>query len=129
MESPREVLVIYRLKFKSKDDFEKGAKTLRFGQNMAKYLESLQTSLGLQQSQPNYPMTRPPEINICQDDLVIYICSYEYEQRGKGMPITNFMTGERSETMPPFHYYYYEQFLRGTFGTIAEVTVTREKCS
>jgi hypothetical protein len=130
MESPREVLVIYRLKFKSKDDFDKAVQTLRFGQNMGKYLESLQTSLRLQQSQPNYPMIRPPEINICQDDLVIYICSYEYEQRRKGSPITNIMTEGMAETMPPFpHYYYYEPFLRGTFGTVADVTVTTEKYS
>jgi hypothetical protein len=131
MKSPKEVLVIYRLKFKSKDDFEKGAQTLRFGQKMGKYLESLQTSFRLQQSQPNYPMIRPPEINICQDDLVIYICSYEYEQRRKGSPITNIMTEGMAGTMPPFphYYYYYEPFLRGTFGTVADLTVTTEKYS
>src|SRR5919108_1612915 len=128
MESPREVLVIYRLKFKSKDDFEKAAQTLRFGQKMSIYLESLQASLRLQQSQPNYPMIRPPEINICQDDLVIYICSYEYVQRRKGLPTTNIMTEGMAETMLPFpHYsYYYEPFLRGTFGRVADLTVTRE---
>jgi hypothetical protein len=128
MESPKEVLVIYRLKFKSKDDFEKGAQTLRFGQSMAKYLDSLQISLGLQQSQPNYPMIKPPEINICQDDNVIYICSYEYEQRGEGSRITNIMTGGTADTMPSFPYYY-EPFLRGSFGTVAEVRVTTEKSS
>jgi hypothetical protein len=129
MKSPKEVLVIYRLKFKSKDDFEKGAQTLRFGQKMGKYLESLQTSLRLQQSQPNYPMISPPEINICQDDLVIYICSYEYEQRRRGSLITNIMSEGMPETMPSFPHYYYEPFLRGTFGTVADLTVTTEKYS
>jgi hypothetical protein len=129
MESPREVLVIYRLKFKSRYDFDKAAQTLRFGQKMAKYLESLQTSLRLRQSQPNYPMIAPPEINICQDDLVIYICSYEYVQRRKPSPITNMMTEGMAETMPsfPHNYCYYDPFLRGTFGTVADLTVTIEK--
>jgi hypothetical protein len=77
-------------------------------------------------------MIRPPEINICQDDLVIYICSYEYKQRRKCSPITNIMTEGMAETMPPFphyYYYYYEPFLRGTFGTVADLTVTTEKYS
>jgi|SRR5919109_31402 hypothetical protein len=132
MESPREVLVIYRLKFKSKDDFEKAAQTLRFGQKMGIYLESLQASLRLQQSQPNYPMIRPPEINICQDDLVIYICSYEYDvQHRKGFRTTSIMTQDMADTIPPFaHYsYYYEPFLRATFGTVADLTVTAEEYS
>ena len=131
MESPREVLVIYRLKFKSKDDFEKAAQTLRFGQKMGIYLESLQVSLRLQQSQPNYPIIRPPEINICQDDLVIHICSYEYDvRRRKGLPTTNIMTEGKAETMLPFpHYSYYEPFLRGTFGRVADLTVTTEEYS
>jgi hypothetical protein len=129
MEKPREVLVIYRLKFKSKDDFEKATQTLRFGQNIGKYIESLQASFGLQQPQPNYPMIRPPEINICQDDLVIYICSYEFEQPGKDSPIKNIMTGKMAETIPPFPYYYYEPFLRTTFGRVADVSVTTGKSS
>jgi hypothetical protein len=128
MEKPREVLVIYRLKFKSKDDFEKAAQMLRFGQNMGKYIESLQTAFGLQQPQPNYTMIRPSEINICQDDLVIYICSYEFEQHRKDSAIKNIMTGEMAESMPPFPYYY-EPFLRATFGTVADVRVTTGKSS
>ena len=124
MEKPREVLVIYRLKFKSKEDFEKAAETLRFGQNMGKYLESLQMSLGLQQSQPNYySLIRSPEINICRDDLVIYVCSHEYEQREKGLPITNIITEGMGDTISPLHYY--EPFLKARFGAVAEVRVTR----
>src|SRR5215216_4112320 len=79
MEKPKETLVIYRLKFKSEHDFEKAVQTLRFGQNMGKYIESLQRSFALQRPQLNYPMTTttPPEVNFCKDDLVIYLCSYE----------------------------------------------------
>jgi hypothetical protein len=128
MEKPREVLVIYRLKFKSKDDFEKATQTLTFGENIGKYIESLQTSFGLRKPQLNYPMIRPPEINICQDDLVIYICSFEFEQPRKDSPIKNIMTGEMAQTMPPFPYYY-EPFLRATFGTVADMSITRGKSS
>ena len=128
MERPREVLVIYRLKFKSKDDFEKAKQTLRFGQNMGKYIESLQTSFGLGQPQPNYPMIRPPEINICQDDLVIYICSYEFEQPRKDSPIKNIMTREMAHTMPSFPYYY-EPFLRATFGAVVDMRITTGRSS
>jgi hypothetical protein len=74
-------------------------------------------------------MISPPEINICQDDLVIYICSYEYEQRRRGSLITNIMSEGMPETMPSFPHYYYEPFLRGTFGTVADLTVTTEKYS
>ena len=74
MEKPKETLVIYRLKFKSEHDFEKAVQILRFGQNMGKYIESLQRSFALQRPQLNYPMTTttPPEVNFCKDDLVIY---------------------------------------------------------
>jgi hypothetical protein len=53
MEKRKEILVIYRLKFKSEHDFEKAVQTLRFGENMGKYLESLQRSFGLERLQPN----------------------------------------------------------------------------
>lgn len=128
MDTTSEVLVIYRIKFKSKDDFEKAAQVLRFGQNMGNYLESLQKSLGLSQSQPNYPMIRPPEINICQDDLIIYVCSYEYGRRKKGSVISNNMAGAFSETIPPFPYYY-EAFLKGTLGGVSDLTITTDKGS
>jgi len=121
-----EVLVIYRLKFKSEQDFEKAAETFRFGQNMGKYLESLQGSFGLQRPQPNNPnnpMTNPPEINFCKDDLVIYICSYEFGRSTKGSPNRDIVTEGIAESMPRFPYYY-ELFLKGTFGSIAEVSIT-----
>ncbi len=129
MENPREYLVIYRLKFKSKDSYDKAIQTLRFGQRMGRYIESLQTSLRLQQSGPNYPTIKPPEINICQDDLVIYICSHEYMHSRQDSPVTNMMTQRMAETMPlfPQYHYYYEPFLRGIFGTVADLTVTTEK--
>jgi hypothetical protein len=128
MKNLSESLIIYRLKFKSKNSFDNAIQTLRFGQRMARYLESLQTSLRLEQSEPNYPTIKPPEINICQDDLVIYICSHEYTQGRQGSPITDITTERMAETMPLFPYYhYYEPFLRGIFGTNAELTVTTEK--
>jgi hypothetical protein len=95
---------------------------------MGRYLESLQASLRLQQSEPNYPMIKPPEINICQDDLVIYVCSYEYIRGRQGSPITNIMTERMAEATPLFpRHYYYEPLLRGIFGTVADLSVTTEK--
>jgi hypothetical protein len=118
----KEVLVIYRLKFKSEHDFEKAVQTFRFGQNMGEYLESLQRSFGLQRRQPNYPMITPPEINFCKDDLVIYLCSNELGHYAKGSPTTNITMKEIAESMPGFPYYY-EVFLKGTFGSIADVSI------
>jgi hypothetical protein len=84
----KEVLVIYRLKFKSEHDFQNAVQTFGFGQNMAKYLESLQGSFGLQRPQPNYPGVTPPrkghQIEIfslkeshrgCHDFRIIMNCS------------------------------------------------------
>jgi hypothetical protein len=116
------VLVIYRLKFKSEHDFEKAVQTFRFGQNMGEYLESLQRSFGLQRPQPSYPVITPPEINFCKDDLVIYVCSYELGHYTKGSPTTNMTMKEMAERMPRFPYYY-EVFLNGTFGSIADVSI------
>ena len=122
MEKPKEVLVIYRLKFKSEHNFEKAAQTLSFGQNMGNYLESLRRSFSLQRPQPDYPMITPPEINFCKDDLVIYVCSYELRQYMKGSANTDIITQGIAERMPRFPYYY-ELFLKGTFGTTAEISV------
>jgi hypothetical protein len=116
------VLVIYRLKFKSEHDFEKAVQTFRFGQNMGEYLESLQRSFGLQRPQLNYPVITPPETNFCKDDLVIYVCSYELGHYTKGSPTTNMTMKEMAERMPRFPYYY-EVFLNGTFGSIADVSI------
>jgi hypothetical protein len=118
----KDVLVIYRLKFKSEHDFQKAVQTLGFGQNMGKYLESLQGSFGLQRLQPNYPMVTPPEINFCKDDLVIYVCSYELAQSTKGSPNRDIFTEGIAQRMPRFPYYY-ELFLKGTFGSVAEVSI------
>jgi hypothetical protein len=122
MEKRKEVLVIYRLKFKSEHDFETAVQTLSFGQNMGKYLDSLQRSFGLQRAQPNYPEVIPPEINFCKNDLVIYVCSYELRQYTKGSTTTDIMIEGMAERMPRFPYYY-ELFLKGTFGSIAEISL------
>jgi hypothetical protein len=116
------VLVIYRLKFKSEHDFERAVQTFTFGQNMGEYLESLQRSFGPQRPQPNYPAITPPEINFCKDDLVIYVCSYELGHYTKGSPTTNMTMKEMAERMPRFPYYY-EVFLKGAFGSIADVSI------
>jgi hypothetical protein len=118
----RETLVIYRLKFKSEHDFEKAVQTLQFGQNMGKYLESLRRSFGLQRSQPNYPMVTPPEINFCKEDLIIYVCSYEVGQYVKGsrsMDVLGEGVAHRMARLP----YYYEVFLKSTFGSTADIKI------
>lgn len=118
----REILVIYRLKFKSEHDFEKAVKTLQFGQNMGKYLESLQRSFALQLPQPNYPMVTPPEINFCKEDLVIYVCSYELGHYVKGSGSTDILGERVAERMPRFPYYF-EVFLKSTFGSTADIKI------
>ena len=124
MEKPKETLVIYRLKFKSEHDFEKAVQTLRFGQNMGKYIESMQRSFALQRPQLNYPMTTttPPEVNFCKDDLVIYLCSYELRQFTKGSQARDNLMEGMAERMPRIPYYY-ELFLTSTFGPIADLSV------
>jgi hypothetical protein len=122
MEKQREVLVIYRLKFRSEHDFEKAVQTLSFGQNMGKYLESLLRSFSLQPSQPYYPMITPPEVNFCKDDLVIYVCSYEIRQYLKGSAAMDIVTKRTTESIPRFPYHY-ELFLKGTFGSVADLSV------
>lgn len=122
MEEPKEILVIYRLKFKSEHDFAEAVQTLRFGQKIGKYIESLQRSFALQLPQASYPMITPPEINLCKDDLVIYLCSYELRQYTKGSPARDTMTEGMAERMPRIPYYY-ELFLKSTFGPIADVSI------
>ena len=122
MEKPNEVLVIYRLRFKTEHNFEKAVQTLRFGQNMGNYLESLRRSFSIQRPQPDYPMITPPEINFCKDDLVIYVCSHELREYMKRSANTDIITREIAERTPRFPYYY-ELFLKATFGTTAEISV------
>jgi hypothetical protein len=122
MEKPKEVLVIYRLKFKSKHDFENAVQALRFGDNIGRYLESLQTSFMLKQPRSNYPMITPPEINFCKDELVIYLCSYEIRQYVKGSQDIDIITKGTAERMPRFPHYY-ELFLKGTFGSVADISI------
>jgi hypothetical protein len=122
MEKPKEILVIYRLKFKSEHDFEQAAKSLRFGQSMGKYVDSLQRSLAVQGPQASYPKMTPPEVNLCKDDLVIYLCSYELRQYAKGSLTQDTMREGIAERMPPIPYYY-ELILKGTFGQIADMSI------
>jgi hypothetical protein len=122
MEEPKEILVIYRLKFKSEHDFAEAVRTLRFGQEIGKYIESLQRSFALQLPQASFPMINPPEINLCKDDLVIYLCSYELRQYTKRSPARDTIAEGMAERMPRIPYYY-ELFLKSTFGPIADVSI------
>jgi hypothetical protein len=123
MERLKEILVIYRLKFKSDHDFDKAVQMFRFGQNIAKYVESFHRSFALQHPGLEYPaITTPPEVNFCTEDLVIYLCSYELKQYTKTLPTPGNITKGVSERMPRIPYYY-ELFLKGTFGQIADVLV------
>jgi hypothetical protein len=123
MEKPRQVLVIYRLKFKSEHDFDKAVQILRFGQSMTKYMESLQRSFGLQHPGIDYPtITTPPEVNLCKEDRVIYLCSYELKQYTKFSPIQDNTVKEIAESGPRLPYYY-ELFLKNSFGLTADVLV------
>ncbi|MDQ3887853.1 MAG: hypothetical protein M3251_01120 [Thermoproteota archaeon] len=126
MEEPKEILVIYRLKFKSKHDFEQAEQTLRFGQNIGKYIESLQKSFALQRPQPSYPLITPPEVNFCRDDLVIYLCSHELRQYTKGSQARHTIMEGMADSMPQAPYYY-ELFLMGSFGPIADVSIAASK--
>ncbi|HEY1248513.1 MAG TPA: hypothetical protein VGE97_05975 [Nitrososphaera sp.] len=101
---------------------------MKFGENMARYLESLQKSIGLVQSQSNYPKIRPPEINACPDDLVIFVCSFEIGRHKKGSVISNNLTEKFSVAMPPLPYYY-ESFLRTALSGISDLTITTENGS
>jgi hypothetical protein len=122
MESPKLVLVIYRLKFKSEPGFENAAQALRFGENLRMYLESLQRSLSLKPFESNYPKITPPEINLCKDDLVIYVCSYENAQYLRSSATIDVMSKKASQSMPRVPYYY-EIFLKSSFGSIADLSI------
>ncbi len=122
MESPKSVLVIYRLKFKSKPGFDNAVEVFRFGEKLRMYIESLQKPFSLKPFEPNYPRTTPPEINLCKDDLVIYVCSYEDARYLKGYAGIDLMSKRTSESMPRLPYYY-EVFLKSTFGSVADLSI------
>ena len=122
MGSLKSVLVIYRLKFKSKADFDNAVHFFRFGEKLRIYIDSLQRSFSLKPFEPNYPSITPPEINLCNDDLVIYVCSYEYTRYLKGYAGIDFLSKRTSENMPRLPYYY-ELFLRSTFGPSADLSI------
>ncbi|MDQ3888411.1 MAG: hypothetical protein M3251_03975 [Thermoproteota archaeon] len=122
MEEPKEILVIYRLKFKSKHDFEQAEQTLRFGQNIGKYIESMQKSFALQRPQPSYPLITPPEVNFCRDDLVIYLCSHELRQYTEGSQARHTVIEGMADRMPRAPYYY-ELLLKSTFGATAHILI------
>ena len=122
MENPKLVLVIYRLKFKSKPSFDNAIQSFQFGEKLGMYLESLERSFSLKPFVVNYPKIIQPEINLCKDDLVIYVCSYENAQYLKGAATIDVIpkTTGRSMPRPP---YYYELFLKSTFGSIADLSI------
>ena len=116
MDSTKQIFVIYRLKFKSENEFQSAVETMKIGQKFGEYLSSLQRSFLQRQSQRDLPIvTAAPEINLCKDDLVIYLCSDEIRQVQYG----NEATAQGTPRLP----YYYELLLEGTFGSFAELTV------
>jgi hypothetical protein len=122
MEKPKSVLVIYRLKFRSKAGFENAIQAFQFGL----YLQSLQRSFS-SSTELNYPRITPPEINFCKDDFVIYVCSYENAQYLKGSEAIDIMSKKISESLPRLPYYY-ELFLKSTFGSIADLSIAAGDC-
>ena len=115
MENTKQTLIIYRLKFRSREWFQSATETLNMSQKLQESLRSFQRSFALKDSQPNFPTFRDPEINICRDDLVIYLCSYEIRPFGHSEQAT-----ARGISRIP---YYYELLLRGTFGSFAELSI------
>jgi hypothetical protein len=122
MENPKLVLVIYRLKFKSKPSFDNATQSFQFGEKLGMYLESLERSFSLKPFEVNYPKIIPPEINLCKDDLVIYVCSYENAQYLKGAAAIDVISKTTGQSMPRPPYYY-ELFLKSTFGSIADLSI------
>jgi hypothetical protein len=53
---------------------------------------------------------------------VIYVCSYEDTRYLKGYPGIDLLSKRTSENMPRFPYYY-ELFLRSTFGPSADLSI------
>jgi hypothetical protein len=53
---------------------------------------------------------------------VIYVCSYEIRHYLKGSAAMDIMTKRTTESMPRFPYNY-ELFLKGTFGSVADLSV------
>jgi hypothetical protein len=115
MQSTKETLIIYRLKFRSKEWFQSATETLGIGQKLQQSLRSFQGSFATKDSQPNFPTFRDPEINTCSNDLVIYLCSYEIRPFGHREQAS---AGGISRVP-----YYYELLLRGTFGSFAELSI------
>ena len=122
MENPKSVLVIYRLKFKSKPSFDNAIQAFRFGEKLGIYFESLERSFSLKPFEVSYPKIVPPEINLCKDDLVIYVCSYENAQYMKWSATIDVMSKGAGQSMPRPPYYY-ELFLKSTFGSIADLSI------
>ncbi len=123
MEGQKSILVIYRLKFTSKPSFDNAVEVFRFGEKLRMYIESLQRSFSLNPFEPNYPRITPPEINMCGDDLVIYICSYEDARYLKGYAgIDSVMSKRTAENLPRLPYYY-EVFLKSTFGSVVDLSI------
>ncbi len=122
MESPKSILVIYRLKFKSQQAFDNAVEVFRFGEKLMAHMGSLQQSFRLKPFEPIYPTIDSPEINMCKDDFVIYVCSHEGSQYLKGYAGIDVMSKRFRENIPRLPYYY-ELFLKSTFGSIADLSI------
>lgn len=122
MRSPRSMLVIYRLKFKSKESFDNAVQIFQMGEKLSRYVQSLQTSFSLKTLEPSFPAISPPEINLCKDDLVIYVCSNEDADYLKGYAAIESTPNKITEKMPRV-LHYYELFLMNTFGSIADLSI------
>jgi hypothetical protein len=104
---PTETLVIYRLKFSSRQEFTKAIETVTIGKNLAEYIESFKRSTRI-------PITtETPEVNACHDDLCIYIVSKELEFHSN------------SNVFFPVNVGYYKPYLSGAFPS-AKIQATRE---
>ncbi len=122
MEGPKSVLVIYRLKFKSKPGFDNAVQVFQFGEKLRSYIELIQKPFFLKAYERDYPTIIPPEINLCKDDLVIYVCSYEDARHLKDNAGIDIISKRTRENMPKLPYYY-EAFLKSTFGSIADLSI------
>lgn len=122
MRRPRSTLVIYRLKFKSRESFDNAVQVFQMGEKLSKYVQSLQTAFSLKTLEPSFPAIAPPEINLCKDDLVIYVCSNEDADYLKGYAAVGSTPNKIAEKMPRV-LHYYEVFLTNTFGSIADLWI------
>lgn len=104
---PKEKLVIYRLKFRSQQDFAKAVQAMTVGKSYAEYWESMKRSA-------KFPSAaKAPEINVCHDDRCIYVVSKEAVFQNE------------SNIFFPVSVGYFKPYLQAAFAG-AEIQVTTE---